>query len=252
MPKLDKVVAFLDEFLKTDDVKDSSWNGLQFEGNDEVKRVAFAVDAGVESFEKAAAENADLLVVHHGQFWEFRNPSIVGWTRKRIGVLFENDMSLYCSHNPLDRHREVGHNAQLLKLLGAKITGEFFHYHGKNIGWIGERKKAASIGEIEKKLNADLNTNCTVLPFGREKIKTIAVCSGGGSYSGFYEAMDAGVDLYLTGDAVEVYYTAADAGMNVIFAGHHATETIGLKALAEVVRKRLKVETVFIDLPTGL
>ncbi len=91
-----------------------------------------------------------------------------------------------------------------------------------------------------------------MLHFGRKKVKTIAVCSGGGSYSGFYEALDAGVDLYLTGDAVEIYYTARDAGMNVIFAGHHATETIGLKALAEVVRKRLRVETVFIDLPTGL
>ena len=252
MPSLKKVVTFLDDYLKTDEVRDASWNGLQFEGNSEVKKIAFAVDAGVESFEKAAAWNSDMLVVHHGQFWEFRNPSIAGWTRKRIGLLFENDISLYCSHNPLDRHREVGHNAQLLKLLGAEITEEFFHYHGKNIGWIGKRKKAISIGEIEKKLNTDLNTNCTVLPFGREKVKTIAVCSGGGSYSGFYEAMDAGVDLYLTGDAVEIYYTARDAGMNIIFAGHHATETIGLKALAKVVRRRMKVETLFIDLPTGL
>lgn len=252
MPKLNKVVVFLDEFLKTDDVKDASWNGLQFEGRSEVKKIAFAVDAGMESFERAAGEGADMLVVHHGQFWEFRNPSMVGWTRKRIGLLFENEMSLYCSHNPLDRHSEVGHNAQLLKLMGARITDEFFHYHGKNIGWIGERKSAITLNDMEKKLNKELNTSCTVLPFGPERIKTIAVCSGGGSYSGFYEALDAGVDLYLTGDAVEIYYTAKDAGMNVIFAGHHATETIGLKALAEVVRNRLKVETVFIDLPTGL
>lgn len=252
MPSLKKVVRFLDDYLKTDEVKDASWNGLQFEGKGQVDRVAFAVDAGIETFEKAREENTDLIVVHHGHFWEFRNPSITGWAKDRIKFLFDNDISLYCSHLPLDRHREVGHNAELLKLLGAKITDEFILSYGRNIGWIGERKKALPIGEIENLLNLELNTSCTVLPFGREKIKTIAVCSGGGSYSGFYEAMDAEVDLYITGDPVEVYYTARDAGMNVIFAGHHATETIGLKALAEVVHKRLKVETVFIDLPTGL
>jgi len=91
-----------------------------------------------------------------------------------------------------------------------------------------------------------------VLPFGKEKIKTLAVCSGGGGYGGFYEALRAGVDLFLTGDAVEIYYTAKDSGMNVIFAGHHATETLGLVALSKVIEKRFKLDTVFIDLPTGL
>lgn len=252
MPKLNKVVTFLDGFLRTGDIKDSSWNGLQFEGRAEVKKIAFAVDAAIEAFEEAANAGADMLIVHHGHFWDNRNPSITGWAKERIKFFFDSGISLYCSHNPLDRHPEVGHNAQILKLLGAKIAGEFYLYHGRNIGWIGERKKPFSIKDAEKKLSIGLNAECTVLPFGPEKIKTIAVCSGGGSYGGFYEAIDADVDLYITGDAVEVYYTAKDAGMNVIFAGHHATETIGLKALAEVLKKKLKIETVFIDLPTGL
>jgi len=252
MPKLNKVVTFLDEFLRTGEIKDSSWNGLQFEGRGEVKKVAFAVDAAVEAFEEAAKTAADMLIVHHGHFWDNRNPSIRDWAKDRMKFLFDSGISLYCSHLPLDRHPVVGHNAQILKLLGAKITDEFIHSQSANIGWIGERKKHFSIKDAEKKLSAKLNAECTVLPFGPEKIKTIAVCSGGGSYGGFYEAMDAGVDLYITGDAVEVYYTAKDSGMNVIFAGHHATETIGLKSLAEVLEKKLKVETVFIDLPTGL
>lgn len=252
MPKLNKIVTFLDEYLKTDDVRDSAWNGLQFEGRGTVKKAAFAVDAGVESFKMASEEKADMLIVHHGYFWDFRNPSITGWAKERMKILFENDLSLYVSHNPLDRHKEVGHNAEILKLLGAKITGEFFHYHGKNIGWIGERSKELALNEIEEKLNRELNTVCRVLPFGRKKVRTIAVCSGGGGYSGFYNALDAGVDLYITGDAVEIYHTAKDAGINVIFAGHHATETLGLKALSRTLQKKFGIETVFIDLPTGL
>jgi dinuclear metal center YbgI/SA1388 family protein len=252
MPSLEKIVRFLDDYLKTDDVDDSSWNGLQFEGKDTVKKAAFAVDAGVEAFEKSAEVKADMLVVHHGHFWDFRNPSITGWAKERIRILFENDISLYVSHNPLDRHKEIGHNAQILKLLGARITDEFFHYHGKNIGWIGESRKALPLEGIEKKLNRDLNTLCRVLPFGPNNVKTIAVCSGGGSYSGFYQALDAGVDLYITGDAVEIYHTAKDARINVIFAGHHATETLGLKALSRVLQKKFGIETTYIDLPTGL
>jgi dinuclear metal center YbgI/SA1388 family protein len=252
MPTLNKIVAFLDDYLKTEDVEDSSWNGLQFEGKSSVKKAAFAVDAGVEAFDEAVKHNADLLVVHHGHFWDFRNPSITGWAKERIKILFENDISLYVSHNPLDRHKEIGHNAEILKLLGARITDEFFLHHWKNIGWIGKSKKGLPLKIIEEKLNRELNTLCMVLPFGPNNVKTIAVCSGGGSYSGFYSALDAGVDLYITGDAVEIYHTAKDAGVNVIFAGHHATETLGLKALSRVLQKKFGIETVFIDLPTGL
>lgn len=252
MPKLNNIVDFLDKFLKTTDVEDSSWNGLQFEGKGTVKKAAFAVDAGIDAFRMSADMKADMLIVHHGHFWEFRNPSITGWSKERLKILFENNISLYVSHNPLDRHKEVGHNAQILKLLGAKITGEFFHYHGKNIGWTGECRSALAIKEITEKLDRELNTECRVLPFGRDKVKTIAVCSGGGSYSGFYSALDAGVDLYITGDAVEIYHTAKDAGVNVIFAGHHATETLGLHALSKVLQKKFGIETTYIDLPTGL
>lgn len=252
MPRLEKLVRFLDDYLKTDDVDDSSWNGLQFEGKSTVKRAAFAVDAGIDAFKMSADVKADMLIVHHGHFWDFRNPSITGWAKERIKILFENDISLYVSHNPLDRHKETGHNAQILKLLGASIKDEFFHYHGKNIGWTGEFRNSFPLKKIVEKLNRELKTECRVLPFGRDRVRTIAVCSGGGSYSGFYSALDAGVDLYITGDAVEIYHTAKDAGVNVIFAGHHATETLGLHALSRTLQKKFGIETTYIDLPTGL
>ncbi|MEM7009035.1 MAG: Nif3-like dinuclear metal center hexameric protein [Thermodesulfobacteriota bacterium] len=252
MPSLKKVVSFLDKYLKVNEIEDSSWNGLQFEGRSSVDKIAFAVDASVKSFEEAVEINADMLVVHHGHFWSNHNPSISGWSKDRIKVLYDNDLSLYACHLPLDRHKEVGNNAEILKLLGAPIKKEFMHHKGKNIGWLGERKRAVSITDIESKLNDKLDTKCIVLPFGTNNVKTIAVCSGGGSYSGFYEALEMGADLYITGDTAELYYTAQDSGMNVIFAGHHATETVGLKALSKVVQKKLKVDTTFIDLPTGL
>lgn len=252
MPTLNKVVGFLDKYLKIDEIEDSSWNGLQFEGRSTVKKIAFAVDASVNSFEESIDQGADMLIVHHGHFWSNHNPSITGWSKERISVLYDNDISLYACHLPLDRHKEVGNNAEILKILGAPIKKEFMSHKGKNIGWIGERKKAITLDDVEAKLVDSLNAECIILPFGKEKVKSIAVCSGGGSYSGFYEALAQNADLYITGDTAEVYYTAKDSGMNVIFAGHHATETVGLKALSRVLEKKLKVQTTFIDLPTGL
>lgn len=252
MAKLEKIVKFLNDYLEIDSIKDSCWNGLQFEGKSEVKKIVYAVDAGVETFKKAASIRADLILVHHGHFWTNQNPSYTGWSKKRLDILIKNKMSLYACHLPLDRHKVVGNNAQILKLIGAKITGEFLFHSGKNVGWIGKLQKPLGINLVEKLLSSKINADCKVLSFGKEKIKTAAVCSGGGGYGGFYEAMEAGVDLYITGDAIEIFYTAKDSGMNVIFAGHHATETIGLKALKTVVDKKFKVNSIFIDLPTGL
>lgn len=252
MVKLREIVEFLDDYLKINEIKDDSWNGLQVEGKDEVKKIVFAVDAGMNTFKKAVEEKADLVVVHHGHFWKEANPSVTNWGKERIDLLRKNDISLYACHLPLDRHGEVGNNAQLLKLISAEIKEEFYQHEGKNVGWTGEFKQAVSIKDVEKKLNSELKTKCTILPFGKKEIKTIAVCSGGGGYQAFFEALNKRVDLYLTGDSIEAYHSAKDAKLNVIFAGHHATETMGVKALSRVIKEKFGVETVFMDLPTGL
>ncbi len=250
--ELNRLINFLDTYLSINEIEDSSWNGLQFEGNSNVNKAVFAVDASIETFKKAASSKANIVMVHHGHFWKNRDPSINSWNKKRIDVLYKNNISLYACHLPLDRHIEVGNNAQILKLLGAKPRDEFIVHKGKNIGWIGILGKPMSINEISKILKKSLKAECKIFDFGKKKIKSIAVCSGGGSYSGFYEALDKGADLYITGDTAEVYYTAKDAGMNVIFAGHHTTETIGLQALKKVVENEFDLECIFIDMPTGL
>jgi len=252
MVKLIKIVNFLNEYLKINEIEDGSWNGLQIEGKPDVKKIVLAVDAGTETFEKSVEAGADMVIVHHGQFWKDANPSIIDWNKKRIDILYKNKMSLYVAHLPLDRHEKVGNNVQLLKLLGARINKEFLDYKGKNISWMGDFKNGIKMENIVKKLNSELNTKCTVLAFGKKIVKTIGVCSGGGDYKQFFEALNKKLDLYLTGDINEVYHAVKDAGINVIFAGHHATETVGLKALSKVINKKFKVETIFIELPTGL
>ncbi len=252
MEKLKKIRSFLDDYLDIDSISDNCWNGLQFEGKDNIGKIIFAVDAAKETFSKSASLKADLIVVHHGHFWKSQNPSITYWSKNRLDILIKNNISLYACHLPLDRHKVVGNNAQILKLLGAKITGEFLLHKGKNIGWIGDFTTPKRIQYIEDLLLDKLNCECKSLSFGPKNIKKVAVCSGGGGYDGFYEALNAGVDLFITGDPIEIFYTAKDTGLNVIFAGHHTTETIGLQALSKLVGKKFYVETQFLDLPTGL
>lgn len=252
MAELNDIVEFLDGYLAIADIADTSWNGLQVEGHPEVGRVLLAVDAGLETFERARAEGADMVIVHHGMFWRGADPSLKGPVRERAGLLLESGISLYACHLPLDRHPEVGNNALLLKMLGARIEGEFYMHEGRNVGWVGRAEPPLPLGRIVETLEAELGARCTVLPFGTDPVRTIAACSGGGGYQGFNEALSLGVDLYLTGDTAEVYHSAKDGRMNVIFAGHHATEIVGVRALAGPLAERFGVEAVFADLPTGL
>lgn len=254
--QLTKVVKFLDEYLniKACEKNDNSWNGLQVEGKSEVKKIMFTTDAGIESFEKAAKIGADMIIVHHGIFWEANNPSIKDYTKKRVCMLLESGISLYAAHLPLDKHPVVGNNAQLLKILGFEQDENrpFGYYEGEYLSFIGKASNPKTVEQLAKILNKEIGAECKVLAFGPEKIRTVAICSGGAGYAQLDEAVSAGVDLYVTGDSTEFYHTAKDIGFNVIFAGHHATEIVGVRALSKAVAKELDIETIFVDIPTGL
>ena len=253
MARLQDITLYLDTYLETSSVKDDSWNGLQVAVADEVNKIVFAVDAGLETFERAAQVGANMVVVHHGMFWRSANPSIRDWNKKRVEFLQKNNISLYASHLPLDKHPEVGNNIQLLKILGFERECDFGWYSGVQISFTGRTSEPKSLGEIEQILQENTGAECKILPFGPEKISRIAVCSGGGAaFPLFMEAVDAGVDLYLTGDSTEMYQIAKDIGINVMFAGHHATEIVGVRALSGVIGEKFGVETEFIDIPTGL
>lgn len=252
MPERNSITSYLDELLPTKGLEDPSWNGLQVEGKEDVQTIVLGVTAGKELFARAAEMKADYIVVHHGHFWRYGTPALTGWEKQRIDVLLQNEMSLYASHLPLDKHPHIGNNSQMLQLLGADITEDFIAHGDMTSSYIGVIKRGAHIEEIANKLESGLQTTCITLPFGPPIVRTVAVCSGGGGYKAFAEAVDKKVDVFITGDTAEIYNDAKDSGTSVIFAGHHATERLGVQALGKLLQKTFDVAVEFIDVPTGL
>ncbi len=245
---LHDIVGFLDEFLKVDEWKDKSRNGLQVEGKEDVNRVAFAVDACMEVFERA---KADMIVVHHGLIWDGID-YVRGIVRRRLKFLLENEISLYAVHLPLDAHPSIGNNVQILKALDLEPSESFGVYQGKEIGYIGFYDEPLHLNDVLEMIKSRINPNSTVLRFGKEEVKSVGVVSGIGSFA-LGEAMERGVDLFITGEQDHsVYHLAKEGGINVVFAGHYATETFGVKALMKVVGQEFDVDVFFIDVPTGL
>ncbi len=252
MAQRDAITAYLDELLPIGDIEDPSFNGLQVEGREIVSTIVTGVTAGKELFTRAAALDAQYIVVHHGHYWRYGTPAITGWEKRRIDILLGNNMSLYASHLPLDKHQKIGNNIQLLNLLSAEIVGDFSKHGEGSSSYVGMIMRGKHIEEIVSILDESLQTKCVSLPFGPAIIRTVAVCSGGGGYKAFAEALDEKVDLFITGDTAEIYNDAKDSGTNVIFAGHHATERLGVKALGELLQKTFEVKIEFVDVPTGL
>lgn len=252
MAERDTITSYLDELLPVGNIEDASWNGLQIEGKEVVKTIVTGVTAGKELFTRAADIDADYIIVHHGHYWRYGTPSLTGWEKKRVDVLLDNKMSLYASHLPLDKHPKIGNNIQLLHLLHAEVTEGFMTHGTETSSYTGMIVRGKHIEEITSILNSELQTTCITLPFGPPIVRTVAVCSGGGGYRAFAEALDEKVDLFITGDTAEIYNDAKDSGTNVIFAGHHATERLGIKALGELLQKTFEVRVEFIDVPTGL
>ena len=234
--KLEKIVTWLDKTLNVAAFDDVSNNGLQVERDqgsgigDQVKAVAFAVDASVKSVRQAAQAGAQLLVVHHGISWGGGIRRISGGVYTVVKAAMDANLALYACHLPLDAHPVLGNNAQLAKLLGLGKVKPAFSYHGNVIGLVGElsRLQSIAIGSRRHEFRP-----------GR-----IGLCSGGaGEFA--EEAKRLGCDLYLTGEASWGDVIAAEnVGMKMICAGHYETEVFGIRAVAKAMAKALKVKTV--------
>ncbi|WP_372365941.1 Nif3-like dinuclear metal center hexameric protein [Candidatus Uabimicrobium sp. HlEnr_7] len=244
--KLYKLVKHLNEYLNIREFEDISQNGLQVDsGNTEVKKVAIAVDACMETFKKI--KQAQILIVHHGLFWN-KSLLIKGTHRDKIAFLLKNNIALYAVHLPLDAHAELGNNAQLAKLLDMEVIGPF----GKGIGCEAKFKKAVDREILTKKILGVVGaTNHRLLDFGPKKIRKVAIVSGVGS-SFLYEAIAKKVDMLITGEGNHVsYHIAKEEKLNVLYAGHYATETLGVKAVAKHIEEKFSIPYHFIDIPTG-
>lgn len=237
----------LNMLLKPELFKDYCPNGLQVEGREEIRTLITGVTACRALIDQAVSEQADMLLVHHGYFWRGEDPSVTGIKRARIQALLAHDINLFAYHLPLDVHPELGNNAQLGKLLGLQPSGEFASYQGRNIGMIGNLKSGCSVGDFASLLQTRLHRKPLVIEGGRKEIKTIAWCTG--AAQGYIEeAVDAGVDAFLTGEISEpTVHIARESGIAFFSAGHHATERYGVQAIGKYLAEKFELRHSFID-----
>ena len=248
MENLFNIVNHLNDYLKIEDFKDASQNGLQVEGKKNVKKIVGLVDASKEGFEAALDTGADMVIVHHGLLWG-KPVSLTGIFFERVKILIENGISLYAAHLPLDAHLEVGNNVRLLECIEASFATQFAKWNGKNIGCIGKFNQPKLLTSIIEKLDDEINTQTKVFDFGSEEIYTVGVVSGSACEAiQFCKANN--VDLFITGEPrLSAFHEARELELNVAFAGHYATECVGIQALLKVIPSWLDIETYFIDIP---
>jgi dinuclear metal center YbgI/SA1388 family protein len=250
------IARYTDELLETADTPDypSAINGLQLENRSQIRGIVAAVDFSTRAIQGAIKENANLLIVHHGMFWGGLGP-YTGPAYRTIRMLLENDIAIYSSHLPLDRHPILGNNTLLAKQLGLTPTGSFARFQNSFIGVQGEndldttsliaraRDFARSYGEIRT----------SAIPLGR-RTRRWGLCTGAGaSAETLSEALSAGIDTLIVGEGP--HWTAVHAEQHelaIIYAGHYATETLGVSALAQHLSEKFEVPWSFVSAPTGL
>ena len=249
-----EIDRFFHELLPIDNIKkaDRAINGVQvLNKSEEISKIAFAVDASLESFKRAAQWGADMLFVHHGIFWGTEK-AITGDYFKRISFLIENNIALYAVHLPLDADLQIGNNISVAKKAGLEDIEPFGEYHGVKVGYKGIFKNPVGCDEILVSLGFNAKEMLAVLKFGPEKCRSAAVITGGACKE-VEQAIDENIDLYITGEIThQIYHQCLEAGINVLSAGHYLTETFGVKNVEKAVKEKLSLETCFIDIPTGL
>ena len=249
--QLGEVVSYLDGYLRIADIPDApnALNGLQLANAGEVTRVAAAVDLCEATVRLAVGQGADLMLVHHGLFWGGLEP-LTGRRYRRVVGLVKNNVALYSAHLPLDLHPDVGNNAVLARQVGVTVRGTFGEEYGIAIGVWGEIDDRRT--SIAQRLADLLGAAPRLLPFGPERARRVGIVTGAGG-SLIRQAAAAGLDTYITGEGPHhTFFDAEELGLNVFYAGHYATETVGVKALAGHLQTRFDLPWTFLDHPTGL
>jgi len=251
---LDAVTEVLDRYLGIHNFPDepNALNGLQVENSGMIGRVVAAVDASqatIDGVAEQSSEGSPLLLVHHGMFWEGNIP-LTGRRIRRVRRLLANDIALYSAHLPLDIHPEVGNNVQLARAIGLDVSGQFGHHLGIPIGVWGALSMSRQT--LVERLDQALGTRSLLLPGGPEQVGRVGIISGGAG-SMIAAARDAGLDTYITGEgAHHTYFDAMEWGINTVYAGHYATEQLGVQALARTLAAEFDLPWSFLSFPTGL
>jgi len=258
MAKLDEIVRYLDAELRTREVPDydAALNGLQLgQVGRDVKRVAAAVDFSLDSVNGAVREKADLLIVHHGMFWRGAQP-LVGPNLERLQSVIAGNLAVYSSHIPLDLHPKLGNNVLLARELGLQHQNTFGKYKGIEIGVSGDCDiPTQTIADKLSAFSKSFRTTavCTPIAPGRRTKRWAAITGAGVSSDSLEEARSRGVDTFIVGEGT--HHTAVQAmemGIVVMYGGHYATETLGVRALGANIADHFGTSHVFVDVPTGL
>jgi dinuclear metal center YbgI/SA1388 family protein len=240
----DAILAFAAELLDLGAYRDYGPMGLQVEGSPEVSKVACGVSASRELFERAAEAGAQLVVVHHGLFWDNESRVVTRGMRERLRALFDHDMTLAAYHLALDAHAELGNNALLCRELGIEPEARFTDW-----GFGGPLAEPLSADAFASRVRERLDRPPLVFSYGPEEIRRVAVLTGGAAKY-LAQAVAEGYDCYLTGEAAEpTKHAAKEAGIHFVAAGHYATETFGVKALSARIADEFGLEWEFVDLP---
>ncbi len=245
-----EIVEHLDRFLDTRAIVDypDAFNGLQLQNSGQVVKLGAAVDACEAVIAAAADRRVSLLLVHHGLFWT--QQPLTGAMYRKIRTAIAGDLAIYSSHLPLDLHPTVGNNALLCKALGIADCQPAFPFKGRPIGLKGSA--SLSRGELAIRLASILGSPPHLCPGGPDQVRRIGVVTGGAGGE-VAQAAAEGVDTFITGEGPHHSYTQAEeAGINLFYGGHYATETFGVKALAAHLAAELQIPWEFIDHPTGL
>jgi dinuclear metal center YbgI/SA1388 family protein len=246
MPQRDAILQYLNQYLDITSIKDYAPVGLQVEGRETVHLIVTGVSASAELFLTAAELNADMVIVHHGMFWE-RDPRVVrGSLKKRLQILLQNDITLLGYHLVLDKHGGLGNNAMAAKAFAMTDIGP--------LGDVGVQGSVGpwSLEQVVQKTEQLFGQAPIVFGYGPATIKRMGFCSGGAEFV-LPEAVAAGLDLYITGEAKEAtMHYAKETGIHFLAAGHYATERLGIRALGEHVAEQFGVEVRFIDIPNPM
>jgi dinuclear metal center YbgI/SA1388 family protein len=244
MPDTAELTRFLDELLTPEAFDDLGPNGLQVPGAAAVERVVTGVTAQRALFERAVAERAQLVLVHHGLFWSFDPIGLTPLLAERLRPLFKHDIALAAYHLPLDAHAEVGNNALLADALGASR-----HVAFADVGRGAEFAEPVPAAELFARVATATGREPLVFDAGPPEVRRIAIVSGGAA-SRLGAAIAAGYDAFLTGEPKEnVMADAREAGIHFIAAGHYATETFGVRRLGDLLAERFGIEHVWVDIP---
>ena len=251
MPKLESILQFLEERLTVSDFPDypNALNGLQVQGPEEVRRVTTAVDASERTILTALERGAELLVVHHGLFWDGFG-ALTGARFRKVQALIEGQMGLYAVHLPLDAHPDLGNCALLTRAIGMEPAGPFGAFQGRMVGcWAAEKIQRATLRE---RVAATVDGEVRLISGGSETVERVGVVTGGGA-SFLGEAKEMGLSALITGEAAHHHFhEAMELGINLLLGGHYATETFGVRALGGVLSEEFDLDCVFLDLPTGM